>query len=384
MLRAPSPSFIHIFPCQIPLRQYGTSRSFQSRLPFQNFPDASRDWLRGHRMTCASSTHLSSANRTITTGSRRQNSEDPSGRISEPETTVKLSSDDEHHVIVERPKYSAGKPWQDLPLKPLFEGSFMDGKKRTTVDASFIDLPPHRLRPDHVKTYGGQSEIFEFGVQYDPSIPEKTLFYRLLHVIANTQSPEDAWTAYSSLLELPRPVDIPPDAPQISFAHLHRLSRLLSREKPKTRKIFLRLLSVMYTIQKMGGELKLFAWNALMDNAGKGWRKSTPADFKFALNVFSDMVKARAPGNSFSPDHYQETRFPSQSILPDIFTYTTLINIASKTLHAPALSHSYSLLQSSGVTPNRVTPSCPVEIFRRHWTNRRSSVNFVPHVSRGP
>lgn len=265
---------------------------------------------------------------------------------------------DQPNIILEKLPFSAGRPWRPLPLKPLFEGRFRRGSNRYTVDVSYTDLPPYRN-----SRKSGRNGLFLSDVEYDPAIDRDTLYYRLLHVIATTQFVEDAWIAYSSLLALNRPSDLPANLPKIPFEHLHRLCRLISRVYPKTRKQFLRLLSVVYTVYRTGGEVKLFEWNSLIDSAGKGWRKTTVDDFKFALRIFDDMISSRPPGYSYAPAEYPKTRFPPVSPSPDIYTYTSLINIASETFYPRAVAHANSLFEASKIPPNRITHLSLLKFF---------------------
>ena len=50
-------------------------------------------------------------------------------------------------------------------------------------------------------------------------------------------------------------------------------TRLISRVHPRTRLNFIRLLSILSTIRRIGGQLQLWEWNTLIDFAGKGFRK---------------------------------------------------------------------------------------------------------------
>ncbi|KAK0498453.1 hypothetical protein EDD18DRAFT_89283 [Armillaria luteobubalina] len=184
-----------------------------------------------------------------------------------------------------------------------------------------------------------------------------TPYYHHLHVLASTQSETEAWASYTQLLKLPTPEGFPEDVP-IALSNLHRLCRLLSRSKPKNRTVFLRLLSVMYLIYRSGGQLRVFHWNALIDCAGKGLRKPRMEDFKLALDVFTDMITGKPPGATYSPSEYRAMPDLGQPIQPDIVTYTTLLNIAAKTLQGHALRQATSLLRSSGLAPNRITHLC--------------------------
>ncbi|KAJ4472156.1 hypothetical protein J3R30DRAFT_3298705 [Lentinula aciculospora] len=184
---------------------------------------------------------------------------------------------------------------------------------------------------------------------------DEDIYYHLCHVIANTTTAEDAWSAYSTILTIRSPKDRRHGDPPVPFEHLHRLCRLLSQNKPRTRTQFLRLLSVLYILRKNGGIVHKFEWNALIANAGTGWRGSKAMDFKLALDVFDDMVSGEPPGSSFSLSDYSPLATPPQPIEPDIYTYNTLISIASKTFYGRAIGRATAMLRASGHPPDRIT-----------------------------
>ncbi|KIY45908.1 hypothetical protein FISHEDRAFT_25309, partial [Fistulina hepatica ATCC 64428] len=205
----------------------------------------------------------------------------------------------------------------------------------------------------------------------------------LLFFLSKTQSAADAWKAYVILLGVPPTGTLPGSNPRIPLAYLHRLGRLLSRKRPKTRTQFMRLLSVMSHIHRDGGTVSLVEWNSLVDHAGKGWRRASIQDFSLALNVFNDMVSGNAPGNnvagsvSDSRDRFRHAA-PTR---PDIVTYTTLLNIATSTLYGSAVQRSRSLLQSSGLAPNRITHLCMLKYFTltRQFPQIRSTIARMRH-----
>lgn len=180
----------------------------------------------------------------------------------------------------------------------------------------------------------------------------------LLNILATTDSLSHAWDAYQNLMALPRDGDRLP----IPWEHLHRLTRLFASTKPRTRTLFLRLLTVISTIHKTGGRVSLWQWNALIDFAGKGWRKTRQEDFRNAMGVFNDLVSTRPPGATFSRSELgasgPEEQHPSDSDerpSPDIVTYTTLLNIAARTLHPLTFEHASMMLHVAGIPPNRIT-----------------------------
>lgn len=186
----------------------------------------------------------------------------------------------------------------------------------------------------------------------------------ILRIIATTQSSDDAWHAY----RLASTITVDPTAKQkyiIPHAHFHRLARLLASTKPRTRTLFLRLLSVLASLKKEGGTIHGWEWNALIDCAGKGWRKTRPEDYKAALDVFNDMVSQNGDGNDMSTMDQKESVAKTAVANRDIFTYTTMLYIACRTLMPATVRHAGNLLQSSGVRPNQVTHLSMLRYFSR-------------------
>lgn len=189
----------------------------------------------------------------------------------------------------------------------------------------------------------------------------------LLNILDTTQSVSRAWDAYQNLMALPRDGSRPP----IPWSHLHRLTRLLASTKPRTRTHFICLLTVISTIHKTGGRVSLWQWNALVDFAGKGWRKTRQEDFMNAVGVFNDLVTHRPPGATFSrsrldaPSSEDTSSPPTERPTPDVITYTTLLNIAGRTLHAPTFQHASVMFDDSGVKPNRITLLSKLRYFTR-------------------
>ncbi|KAH9947254.1 hypothetical protein B0H21DRAFT_692241 [Amylocystis lapponica] len=180
--------------------------------------------------------------------------------------------------------------------------------------------------------------------------------------MATTASATEAWNAYQALMAIPRE----PHSLPVPYAHLHRLARLLASTRPRTRTLFLRLLSVLSTIHATGGYVKLWQWNALVDCAGKGWRKTRQEDFKAALDVFEDLMAQRSPGARFSGGSpVRPVPEAAPTVHPDIVTYTTLLNIAGRTLNEATLRRATILLESSRLLPNRITHLALVRYFAR-------------------
>lgn len=236
-------------------------------------------------------------------------------------------------------------------------------------DSPLEELPPLR-----------QSSNFDETTQMD-SGPENRI--ALLHVLAETHSTSEAWDAYNALLAAHRPrrsvtshkkdathLGNRCEAPVIPYAHLHRLARLLSSSHPRTRDLFLRLLSVLTTIRTSGGTIFIWEWNALIDCAGKGWRKTNIEDYRAAVSVFKDMVTSGRTASSPAPlpgDIPSESRVLSADgrpiAQPDIITFTTLLDIASRTHSESAIIHAMSLLEASALPWNNVTHMARLQYF---------------------
>ncbi|OCH87899.1 hypothetical protein OBBRIDRAFT_780989 [Obba rivulosa] len=207
----------------------------------------------------------------------------------------------------------------------------------------------------------------------DPSSPPSLDEYsarrsQLLKIMTYTDSVEESWDAYQRLLNLPPLLNMPP-AP---YYRLHSLARLLSSTTPKTRLVFLRLLSVLSCIHRTGGMIHQWQWNSLIDCAGKGWRVTRLEDFQTALDVYEDMVALRAPGATFfrhestSMDEVNVDSIPlREPVRPDIITYTTLVNIAARTLDPTNVERAMSILHASGFPPNRITYLALLRFYTR-------------------
>jgi hypothetical protein len=215
----------------------------------------------------------------------------------------------------------------------------------------------------------------------------------MLHVLATTSSVEHGWNAYCVLSKFQRQHDVAavngnPSA-LIPFACLHRLARLMSRNTPKTRTQFHRLLSILTTIQNYGGVIQPYEWNALIDHAGKGWRKAHPEDFNNSLSIYYDMVYNRSPGSRFSDADFDDVFSPrpeddpfhihlpsAPMIEPDIYTYTTLIDIAARTNHPRTLHRATTLLKQTALPPNKITHLALLKYFtsRKQLAGVRSTI----------
>lgn len=213
------------------------------------------------------------------------------------------------------------------------------------------DLEP-RVGYEDAIAQGGRGRVVKSREHHQPIPPissrsitrvEKTWgnrYGKLRNVIGTTQSLEAAWTAYEELVSLPldnRKFYIP-------FTHYHRLARLLASTEPPTRTLFMRLLTLLSALRKDGGVIELWEWNALMDLAAKGWRKTRQEDYRAALSVYKDMTAV---------------------IEPDIHTYTALLYIAARTMMSTNVRHASALLKQSKIPPNHATHLTLLRYFGR-------------------
>ena len=207
--------------------------------------------------------------------------------------------------------------------------------------------PPWRSHDRNVLPLGVQNH------RTFPDDPHRETRAKSLHILANTSSAADAWEAYSTLMQLPSHRG----RLLVPWEHLHRLARLISNDK-LSRVNFVRLLSVVSTIHRTGGTIQPWQWNALINFAGKGYRKLTHLHFKTALDVFADLVSGRAPGASFSTLDQEQDEPESDaapSLNPDVTTFTALLDIAMSTRQTKTIRYATSLIEQSGIPFNRTT-----------------------------
>ncbi|KAH8118542.1 hypothetical protein DFH11DRAFT_1479179, partial [Phellopilus nigrolimitatus] len=176
-----------------------------------------------------------------------------------------------------------------------------------------------------------------------------------------------AWDAFQALLAYETEAaanhtDISSNPEPIVTSYMLRyFAHRLICTRPRSRSLFLRLLSVLARLRRdrsyYGVRLAYLTtaeWNALIHLAGCGMRKIRLETYNAALDVFGDMVRSAAETKAESGQEGQACANP------DIHTYTTLLNIAVKTGHAPAITHATQLLRSSSTTPTRVTHLCTI------------------------
>ncbi|TDL29754.1 hypothetical protein BD410DRAFT_892992 [Rickenella mellea] len=167
---------------------------------------------------------------------------------------------------------------------------------------------------------------------------------RLRGTIWNAHTSDDAWDAYQTLSSL--------NGTEPRTRHLRRLGGLLASTRPRTRTVFLRLRDVLARIRSRGGTIYPSEWNALIDCAGKGWRKTRIEDYKAAVGVYNEMQEIALK----EPDQAPTNRSSHRSrIGPNVVTYTTLLDIATRSENPALIRHAGSLFRSSELLPTRIT-----------------------------
>ncbi|KAG6899653.1 hypothetical protein C0993_008265 [Termitomyces sp. T159_Od127] len=219
---------------------------------------------------------------------------------------IKIQKEEMLYVTAESPHH-AGRTWRPLPVKPI----------------GVPPLPPLLYKNDQVR--------------------------RSWSILHETTSTDDAWNAYTTLNELNVPVRL---------AALHRMVRLVARDRPRASTEYTRLLEILRRVRSTGGKVYLHEWNTLIDAAGRGWRKTTVRHYETALSFFRDMTKGHAPGTTLALDVGSapvEDEITAEPVEPDIYTYTTLLGIAARTRDQKCLRHARILFERSGIPPNRFT-----------------------------
>ena len=261
----------------------------------------------------------------------------------------------ERHAVSQPPPYAAGRPWAPTPVKRVSQPSSFYTTLRGITKA--IDKAHRRYNRQLLESSQGNEEPIDNGAGFtappERSIPR--ILAKQLRIIGNTHSVEDAWDAYVFLVDLiaNNPV-LHTHMPHVPFAHLHRLGRILATNRPKTHRQFLRLLSVLTYIKHCGGQIHQHQWNALVDHAGKGWRKTSAGDVSNAMSVFNNMLAGRLPGATEYALLHQEL-IDGPPMRPDIYTMTSLLTVAARAGDATSLRNISTLMANVGLKPNRIT-----------------------------
>ncbi|KAH8986293.1 hypothetical protein EDB92DRAFT_1879443 [Lactarius akahatsu] len=180
---------------------------------------------------------------------------------------------------------------------------------------------------------------------------KQSLRPRLLVVLATTQDASSAWSAYRALLVLPRSAE--KARPKVPFAHRHRLLRLLAGAAgPRPRGRFAQVLSALRALHDAGGTVQRWQWNLLVDCAGKeGWRRPREEHFRAALALLGEMRGGQRDDGGRRGAVQDGGGGLADALVPDIYSYTTLIAHAVRTGAPAAVRHAMQLLARAGLSP---------------------------------
>ena len=278
-------------------------------------------------------------------------------------------------TIFQSPSYAAGRPWSPENIKTVNLPKYLISPLRRLRMEAIRDRYQYK-RQQYKLAQNASKDIPRCGAitqnagegtpsmteppisaskvtlpRKEPSFPDAAtqLLYHF-EVIGSTDSAGKGWDSYVFLVDfISGSLDVRNHIRHIPFAHLHRLARLLARNRPQTRRQFYQLLAVLTYINHWGGTIKQYEWNALVAHAGSGLRKTKFGDIRKAMEIFNYMRAGRLPDSS-------EMEFlDGPSVEPDIYTYTSLLAIASRTVRSKHVYNISSLLTYAGLPPNRIT-----------------------------
>ena len=275
----------------------------------------------------------------------------------------------ERHVpptITDPPPYAAGRPWSKKEVKRICFSSM--GKYLRNI-ATDIEAE-HRKHTDAVNSGNVVPEEFHLPSRFLPVIIKQHLV-----TLADTQEVEDAWYSYITLIDfITRIPSVHKHLSYIPFPHLHRLTRLLASNRPKTHRQYLRLLAVLTYLKHCGGVIMQYQYNALLDHSGKGWRKTREEEVQHAKRVARELQTGRLPGLVEEAYDFENEDYPGLN--PDIYTYTTLLATAARASSTKELLNIASLMQKAGLPPNRITHLALLRYFtqKRYLSGVRSTL----------
>ena len=284
--------------------------------------------------------------------------------------------------LSQQPSYAAGRPWAPENIKPVNlpkyilaplrrlhwhtkAGKNMEGSRKREENININqdykqeqkstckDTPS--MREPSLQDYEREQNAVK--VTCPTKNPAFAVFQLIQHlgIIGSTGSVTKGWDSYVFLVDfISGSVNVRRYVQHIPFSHLHRLARLLARNRPPTRRQFFQLLAVLTYINYWGGTLKQYEWNALVAHAGSGWRKTKLESVRDAMKVFNDMRAGRLPSTSDVPPPDREF-LEGPPVEPDIYTYTSLLAIASRTAKPYHVHNISAMLTKAGLPPNRIT-----------------------------
>jgi len=267
----------------------------------------------------------------------------------------------EQHVpptITDPPPFAAGRPWSKKIVKPICFSSLRSYLRNIADDIE----EEHRKHIDLVNAGNVVSEEVDLPSRFLPVIIKEHLV-----TLANTQDVEDAWHSYITLIDfITRIPCVRKRLSRVPFPHLHRLTRLIASNRPKTHRQYLRLLAVLTYLKHCGGAIMQYQYNALLDHSGKGWRKTREEEVQHVKRVARELQIGHLPGLAEEAYDLENEDYPGLN--PDIYTYTTLLATAARASSTKELLNIASLMQKAGLPPNRITHLS----LLRYFTQKRS------------
>ncbi|KAF8138157.1 hypothetical protein EV363DRAFT_512506 [Boletus edulis] len=249
------------------------------------------------------------------------------------------------HLLPPRPAVSLnGTPCAGIPVLPV--------DKNNANHLVGIDSPSDTQgRQQHGRASSTQRphRVVNYTKRKCPAQKRRTLLW----VMLTAKTLDRAWAAYEELLSYQGP---------IPYHLLHKLARLLASIRPRTRTVHLQLLSVLKSLKRNHGQIRLWEWNMLIDSAGKQWHKTRLEDYENSLDIFNKRGVLLAENIASADEMVNAEANPSQQNA-DIWTYNILLSIASRSNLPLAVRHASSLLLASGLTPNRYTHLCLLRYF---------------------
>ena len=219
-------------------------------------------------------------------------------------------------------------------------------------------------------------EVFTSLFEYENQLllRQRRSRHKHLRILATTNSFKQAWSSYLALTAShPHEKD-----GFIPWQHLHRIVRLIASTHPRVRAHFECLLQVLSRIHETGGKVPMWAWNILIDAAGKGLRKTTKDQFQDVLMVYNDFLHRRSPGASLRSGTKSQAgavEGPERLNKANEITMSTILHLASRTNNDRDFDRAVSLLNSSGVQLDRITY---LTVMERH--TRRHNLQGVRMV----
>lgn len=268
-------------------------------------------------------------------------------------------------TVAASPPFAAGRPWSKKEVKPICFSSLKSYLRNIADDIE----EEHGKHIESVNSGGVVSEV-NLPSRFLPVIIKQHLV-----TLASTQDVEDAWHSYITLIDfITRIPSVHRHLSHIPIAHLHRLTRLLVSNLPKTHRQYLRLLAVLTYLRHCGGAIMQYQYNALLDHSGKGWRKTREEEVQHVKRIARDLQSGRLPGLAEEAYDFENEDYPGLN--PDIYTYTTLLATAARASSTKELLNVASLMQKAGLPPNRITHLALLRYFtqKRHLFGVRSTL----------